>query len=287
MQYMGENNPAPKTNEHVLLRPGPIPLPLRGGTVETLLLARCPRNIVVVVPLHPPLLLLWAGLRSVQKQSSIARPSTSRAPVAAPALARHAGGVEVLRSDVRVHGLLPKLLSSPQERRVWYAVEEGSHVCFVGAQTVGGVAGDADLVLAAELEARGLLRDLSEEVEAFVVRARLVLDHGYEVVDLRREERHRGGEHGVELAEVTVGAGEVHREAVERVCVLGETGKAECRVDRGVGTGRVVHDVLLSTRHGVRCEWGLRCAGWMGESHPALSPPHRKAPGVGPAGRWG
>lgn len=158
--------------------------------------------------------------------------------------------------DVGVGGLPGQRLRRPMELLLGHALEQRPHMGPMGTEVVGGVAGDANLVLAAELEAAGLLRDLGEQVEAVLVGARLVLDHGNELVDLRGEERHGGGEHGVELAEVPIAAGEVDREAVERVGVLGEMSEAESGVDGRGRVSGVARHVGVSARHAAR-GWGM------------------------------
>ena len=109
--------------------------------------------------------------------------------------------------------------------------EEDAHVVYVAPEVVCGLAGDTDLVLAAELEAGGLVGDVCEENEAVLLGGGAVLDCVGEIPNLDDDGGHGGGEDGIELAEVSKVAGEVEGEGVEGVVVLGEEGERVDRVD--------------------------------------------------------
>lgn len=82
-------------------------------------------------------------------------------------------------------------------------------------QHVRGLAGDAYLVLAAELESARFFRDFGEEVEPFVLLECIVLYSMDEIVDLGSDGSHRGREDGVELAKVCIMAREVEGDGIE------------------------------------------------------------------------
>jgi hypothetical protein len=98
--------------------------------------------------------------------------------------------------------------------------EERGHVFVLGLEKVGHLRGDADLVLAPELEALRLVRDLHEEPYALLLGGRVGLDHVDQTVDLAGQGVDRGGEHGVELAEVGELPGDVGGERVEGLGVF-------------------------------------------------------------------
>ena len=100
-------------------------------------------------------------------------------------------------------------------------MEERGHVFVLGLEKVGDLGGDADLVLAAELEALRLICDLYEEPDAlFLGGGGGGLDHVDEPVHLGRQGVDGRGEDGVELAQVGELAGDICGERVERLRVL-------------------------------------------------------------------
>lgn len=100
-------------------------------------------------------------------------------------------------------------------------VEERGHVFVLGLEEVGDLGGDADLVLAAKLEALRLVCDLHEEPDALFLWGGVDgLDHVDEPVHLGRQGVDGGGEDGVELAQVGELAGYICGERVERLGVL-------------------------------------------------------------------
>ena len=98
--------------------------------------------------------------------------------------------------------------------------EEDAHVVYVALEVVRGLAGDTNLVLAAELEAGCLVGDVCEENETVLLGDGGVLDGLCEIPNLDNDGGHGGGEDGIELAEVGKVAGEVEGEGVEGVVVL-------------------------------------------------------------------
>lgn len=98
--------------------------------------------------------------------------------------------------------------------------QEGHHVFVLALEKVGHLGGDADLVLAAELETLGLVGDLHEEPDALFLGRGVRLDHVDEPVDLGIQGVDRGGEDGVELAEVGELAGDICGERVESLGVF-------------------------------------------------------------------
>jgi len=66
-----------------------------------------------------------------------------------------------------------------------YVDQERGHVLALDFEEVGHLRRDADLVLAAELEALGLFCDLHEEPYALFFGGRVGLDHVDQSVDLR------------------------------------------------------------------------------------------------------
>lgn len=98
--------------------------------------------------------------------------------------------------------------------------EEGGHVFVLGFEKVADLGGDADLVLAPELETLGLVGNLHEEPDALFLGGGVGFDHVDEPVDLRRQGVDRGGEDGVELAEVGELAGDIRGEGIENLGVF-------------------------------------------------------------------
>ena len=98
--------------------------------------------------------------------------------------------------------------------------EERGHVLVLDFEKVGDLGRDADLVLTAELEALGLVCDLHEEPDALFLGGRVGLDHVDEPVDLAGQGVDRGGEDGVELAEVCELPGDIGGERIERLRVF-------------------------------------------------------------------
>ena len=109
--------------------------------------------------------------------------------------------------------------------------KEETHVVNVTLEAVCGLASDTNLVLAAELEAGGLVGDVGEENEALLLVGGALLDGFCEAPDLHDDGGHGGGEDGIELAEVCKVAGEVEGEGVEGVVVLCEEGEGVDGVD--------------------------------------------------------
>ena len=70
--------------------------------------------------------------------------------------------------------------------------EEETHVVYVAFEIVCGLAGDANLVLAAELEAGSLFSDVGKEDEALVLCGGAVLDDLGEIPDLHDDGGHGG-----------------------------------------------------------------------------------------------
>ena len=98
--------------------------------------------------------------------------------------------------------------------------EKETHVVYVALEVVGGLAGDTNLVFAAELEAGYLVGDVSEENETLLVGRGACLDNLGEISDLHDYGGHGGGEDGIEFAEVGKVAREVEGERVESMVVL-------------------------------------------------------------------
>jgi hypothetical protein len=80
--------------------------------------------------------------------------------------------------------------------------------------------GDADLVLASELEMLGLVCDLHEEPYALFLGGGVGLDHVDQTVDLDGQGVDRGGEKGIELTKVCKLPGEISGERVKRLGVF-------------------------------------------------------------------
>lgn len=99
-------------------------------------------------------------------------------------------------------------------------VEERGHVFVLGLEEVGHLSGDADLVLASELETLSLVGDLHEEPYALFLGGRVGFDHVDEAIDLGGQGVDRGGEDGVELAKVGELAGDICGERIERLGVF-------------------------------------------------------------------
>lgn len=131
---------------------------------------------------------------------------------------------ECAHGDVRVGGAAGE--DGGVERAAGRVVHERGEVEGVRAERVRGRARDADLVLAAGVQAAGVVGEFGEEVQAGLGRARARrgagLDHRRQSLDLGGDRGELGGEDGVELAQVGVRPGELERERVERVGVLGE-----------------------------------------------------------------
>lgn len=98
--------------------------------------------------------------------------------------------------------------------------EKETHVVYVAFETVCGLAGDTNLVLAAELEAGCLVGDVCEENETLLLGGGALFDYFSEVPDLDDDGGHGGGQDGIELTEVSKVAREVEGERVECVVVL-------------------------------------------------------------------
>lgn len=81
--------------------------------------------------------------------------------------------------------------------------EKETHVVHMAVEVVCGLAGDTNLVLAAELEAGGLFGDVCEENEALLLGGGAILDDLGETGDLHDDGGHGGGQDGIELAEVS------------------------------------------------------------------------------------
>jgi hypothetical protein len=101
-----------------------------------------------------------------------------------------------------------------------YAEEEGGHVFGLGFEKVADLGGDANLVLAPELETLGLVGYFHEEPDALFLGGSVGFDHVDEPVDLGCQGVDRGGEDGVELAEVGELAGDIGGEGVKSLSVL-------------------------------------------------------------------
>jgi len=98
--------------------------------------------------------------------------------------------------------------------------QEGHHVFVLALEKVGYLGGNADLVLAAELETLGLVGDLHEEPDALFFGGGVRLDHVNEAVDLGIQGVDGGGEDGVKLAEVGELAGDICGESVESLGIF-------------------------------------------------------------------
>lgn len=194
-----------------------------------------PRNLphsLRVVILRHPLPLLWTCVnRAARKQASVTSPPLAT-PFSEAALGRlaiwHHVGVDSLPAE-RIDVL---------KVAIRYVLQEGLHVRLVSAEAVGGVTGDAYLVLAAELEAGGFLCDVRKEPQPFLLRTDVRFEHARNLRDLRGEGGHGGGEDGVEFAKLGEVAGEVEGEGIEGVGVLAEDGERVCG-GNSVGRGRV------------------------------------------------
>jgi hypothetical protein len=90
----------------------------------------------------------------------------------------------------------------------------------VSLEGVCCLAGDANFVLAAWLEAGRFLCDVIEEPEAFFFWGGLVLNHASEGVYFAGDGGERGGQDGIKLAQVGKGARKVEGQGVESVGVL-------------------------------------------------------------------
>ena len=182
----------------------------RGGGVPHPVSPRRPacHCVGVVVP--------WTSASSLVGRVGLVGGRAAKHGAAAPAavLVHGDGGIGA-RGDVGIDGVAGEDGAAEAGD-----VEEGGHVLVLALEEVGDLGGDADLVLAAELEALRLVGDLHEEPDALFLGRGVGLDHVDEPVDLGGQGVDRGGEDGVELAQVGELAGDICGERVERLRVL-------------------------------------------------------------------
>lgn len=98
--------------------------------------------------------------------------------------------------------------------------QEETHVVYMALEVVCGLAGDTNLVLAAELEAGCLLGDICEENETLLLGGGAVPDDLGEIPDLHDNGGHGGGQDCIEFTEVGKIAREVEGQRVEGMVVL-------------------------------------------------------------------
>jgi len=118
-----------------------------------------------------------------------------------------------------------RVISCPVEDgrvEVWKIVQQVDKVALVVSQVVSCSTRHADLVFSAELEPVRFVPNLCEEPKPVFWGGRPVFNHLCELVDFGGNESHGGREDGIELAEVSKVPGEVERERIEGMCVLGE-----------------------------------------------------------------
>jgi len=121
-----------------------------------------------------------------------------------------------------------RIISCPVEDgrfEVWKITEQVDKVVLVVSQVVSCSTRHADLVFSTELEPIGFVPNLGEEPKPVFWGGRPVFNHLGELVNFGGNESHRGREDGIELAEVGKVPGEVERERIEGMRVLGEESK--------------------------------------------------------------
>ena len=101
-------------------------------------------------------------------------------------------------------------------------MQQVDKVALVVSQVVSCSTRHADLVFPAELEPVCFVPNLCEEPKPVFWGGRPVFNHLCELVDFGGNESHGGREDGIELAEVGKVPGEVERERIEGMRVLGE-----------------------------------------------------------------
>ena len=208
----------------------------RGELSHRLVLARRARDVALVLSRCPSL----PRSRHVLEGTRTGDESPTASASASAGLEGGDGGVGA-GSDVRIGGVSVEQKGGFE---AGHALEESAEVGGVCLKSICCLARDADFVFAAEFETGCVVCDVCEEGEKTGGRG-AVLDETGEGVHLGGDGGHGGGEDGVELAEVCKVAGEVERERVEGVGVLGEQGQGVCGCTgimacshRGHGRGR-------------------------------------------------
>ena len=101
-------------------------------------------------------------------------------------------------------------------------MQQVDKVVLVVSQVVSCSTRHADLVFPPELEPVGFVPNLGEEPKPIFWGGCPIFNHLCELVDFGGNESHGRREDGIELAEVGKVPGEVERERIKGMCVLGE-----------------------------------------------------------------